>query len=830
MQLSLNWLKDFIDIPKDITPEKFGELLTLHTVEVEGMNKLGENLDKVVVGKILKIEPHPNADRLKLATVDVGKEKVKVVCGGNNLYEGMLVAFAKIGARIKWHGKGDLVELQPAEIRGVKSAGMICAAAELGLENLFPTENDHAVIDLTSSNSLLVRGKIEAGKNLAEALGLDDVIYEVDNKSITNRPDLWGHYGMARDLSAVLGLKLKKYNANVRELHTNIHELKKRIDVKVEDKKLCPRYMAVYIEGIKIKPSAEKIQQRLSACGMRPINNIVDITNYVMLELGQPTHAFDAQKLGENILVRRAKRGESITTLDGQERKLDEEMLLITNGRNPIAIAGVMGGGNSEIDENTKSIVIEAANFNPISIRQTSQKLGLRSEASMRFEKSLDPNLCELALNRIWSLTKESCPQAEIESNLADVKNFKLNQGPIKIDLDWLNKKIDVNIPKAKVIKILKDLGFETSPLAPLLSKERGKRGEVISVKIPTWRATKDISIPEDLAEEVARIYGYQNIKPAMPQVLMQAPEVNIERESINKIKDILSGSASMTEVYNYSFVNERQLSNLEDLGINSKNCIKIANPLTEETTLLRQSLIPNLLQNVVSNQRRAETIKIYEIGRVFLPQAGEFAKGGGQKEKLPHQPLKLGLICAGISDNFFCLKGVLENLAKSLNIDFDFKLASQARADIYLDKKLVGYLENFSNTLAVKNGIKMALALAELDIKTMLQANITGGVKKYAAKNKFPFVYRDLAFVVDEKILYNDFKQTLFTINPLVKEVNLFDVYQGDNIGQGKKSWAFTLAFGSPDKTLSGEEADKAQAEIKQVMQKKFNAQLRDS
>ena len=817
MQISLNWLKDFINIPKDITPEKIAEILTLHTVEVEGMQSGGAELENIVVGEIIKLSKHPNADRLSLATVSDGVKEYPVVCGGNNLLEGMLVVFAKVDAKVKWHGQGDLVTLEKAKIRGEVSEGMICTAVEVGLENLFPTDDDFEVVDLP-------RADYKVGENISAGPISDDVIYDIDNKSMTHRPDLWSHYGMARDLAAVLPSPLTPLPLQPLERLRGRRETK--LQVKVEDKKLCPRYMAAVVDGIEIKPAPAWMQKRLIACGLRPINNIVDITNYVMMELGQPTHAFDAQKLGNTIIVRRAKQNEKITTLDGQERKLDEEMLLITDGKNPVAIAGVMGGGNSEIDNNTKSIVIESANFNPISIRQTSQKLGLRSEASMRFEKSLDQNLCELAIQRIVNLIKESCPQAKAASNLADVKNFKLNQGPIKLDLAWLNKKIGVEVPRTKVVKILQNLGFKTSPLAPLLGKERGIRGEALHVKVPTWRATKDISLPEDLAEEVARIYGYDNIKLTMPQVSMQAPEVNIEREFINKIKDILSGGAGMTEVYNYSFVNEAQLGKLE---MNAGNNVKLANPLTREHTLLRQSLIPNLLQNVITNQRQAEEIKIYEIGRVFLPQAGEFAKGGGSKEKLPLQPFKLGLIYASGSGALFSLKGILENLSESLNISFDFKPQAQKGADIYSEGKLIGCLENFDEKLAVKNGVKIKLALAELDLQIMLAAAQNAGIKKYAVKNKFPYVRRDLAFAVDEKILYNDFRQALLAASPLIKEVKLFDVYQGEKLGVGKKSWAFTLEFGSDEKTLTGAEADEVQREIAKQMQQKFNAKLRD-
>ena len=845
MLISLNWLKDFINVPPQITPAKLGELLTLHTVEVEAVRKLGGNLAKVVVGEIIKLKPHPNADRLKLATVNIGKETKRVVCGGSNLSVGMKVAFAKVGARIRWHGQGELMELQPAEIRGVKSAGMICAAAELGLESLFPAKAEREVIDLIKYPTPLTPpqkgGEKILGRPLAEFLGLDEVVYEIDNKSMTHRPDLWSHYGMARDLAAVLPSPLTPLP--LQPLGRLRGRGKIKLEVKVEDSKLCPRYMAVAVDNLEIKPSPEWMRKRLAACGQRPINNIVDVSNYVMLELGQPTHAFDLSRIATqtvtnshecNIVVRRAKRSETITTLDGQERKLDAEMLLITDGKNPVAIAGVMGGRISEVDSNTTGIVIESANFNPVSIRRTSQKLGLRSEASMRFEKSLDPNLCAVALQRIVSLIKISCPQAVITSNLADIKNFKLNQGPIKLDLNWLNKKVGAEIPKAKTIKILKDLGFETSPSTPLLSKERGKRGEVINVKAPTWRATKDISIPEDLAEEAARIYGYQNIKPAAPQVLMQAPAANAEREFINRLRDVLSGPAAMTEVYNYSFVNAGQLAKL---GIGAHSHIKLANPLTQDHTLLRQSLIPALLQNVAANQRQTAEIKIYEVGRVFLPAAGELTKGGGKQEKLPQQPIKLGLVCAGKEErehaNYFKLKGIAEHLAGSLGLQFEFSPYSQpgggAAAKITSENKIIGAVYWHNDASLREAGIKVNTAVCEFDIAELFKVCQPMGIKKHQAKDKFPYVRRDMAFVVNEKILYNDFRRTLLAAHSLIKEVELFDVYQGGKLGPGEKSWAFNLTFGHSQKTLTGAEVDQAQKEIADKMAKKYGAQLRD-
>jgi len=515
-----------------------------------------------------------------------------------------------------------------------------------------------------------------------------------------------------------------------------------------------------------------------------------------MLEMGQPTHAFDAKKLGNKIVIKKAIQSEKIVTLDGEERKLDNEILLITDGKHPVAIAGVMGSGNSEIDNSTTSVILESANFDAVSIRKTSQKLGLRTDASQRYEKSLDPNLCELAIKRILTLIKESCPNVEVISNVVDIKNFKLNQSLIKIDLEWVKQKIGIDIKDLQIINILKSLGFETNG------------GKVLSVKAPSWRATKDISIPEDLVEEIARVYGYDNIKPEMPKVSMQAPEVNIERDFINKIKDILA-SAGMSETYNYTFVNEEQLQKLQ---ITSNKHIKIANPLTQDCTLLRQSLIPNLLQNVIANQRNYEEIKLFEVGNIFLNENGKLIKNNLSQEKIPAQPSKLGIIYAGGNKNiFFKLKGVIEYLLSKLNIEFEFKI-------IALDEKIAGNI-----------GIKTNVVFCELDIEDLLVAYQKVGVRQYEAKNKFPALERDMAFVVNEKVLYNDIKKEILTVSKLIKEIVLFDVYQGEKLGIDNKSLAMHIIFLSTEKTLTGEEVNEVQIAIVKNLEKFFHARLRD-
>jgi len=476
MNISLNWIKQYIDLPKTVKPEELGLKLTMATVEVEEVINQAAKLENVVVGKIVKIENHPNADRLRLVEVDIKSRKVKVVCGGTNLVENMKVALALPGARVLWHGEGEPVILEKTKVRGEESEGMICASDELGLGGLFPEKESGEIVDLTNINC-------EIGSNLAEALSLDDAIYDIDNKSVTNRPDLWGHYGMAREIAAIYDLKLKDYSVK------NITEGKElKLAVKVEDEEACPRYMAVAMRGIKIGPSPEWLQKHLLAIGQKPINNVVDVTNYVMYDLGQPLHAFSGDKIVDsNIVVRKALSGEKITTLDGVERQLTSDDLVIATEGRAVALAGVMGNANSQIEDNSETIILESANFSPVTIRKTSDRLGLRTEASIRFEKSLDPHLTELALKKAVNLLQEMMPEVSVASAVIDVDNYEDKSEPIIIDFDFINHRIGTDLGQEKIINILTSLGFGV--------KATKKNMKVV---IPSWRDTKDINIKED--------------------------------------------------------------------------------------------------------------------------------------------------------------------------------------------------------------------------------------------------------------------------------------------------------------------------------------------
>lgn len=806
MYLSLNWLKDFVKIPGSITSEELAARMTLHTVEVENITDQAKKFDKVVVGKILELSRHPNADRLQLTKIDVGgKDVLNIVCGASNIEVGFLVPVAMIGAVLP-----NGLEIKEALVRGEKSEGMLCAPDELGLGD------DHSGILILSSSA-------KVGQSFAKHLKLDDTIFEVDNKSLTNRPDLWSHMGMAREISAILSTKFTEYSP-AKKVKNKLAE-KVRLDIKVEAKELCPRYMAIALEGIKIESSPSWMQQRLIAAGVRPINNIVDITNYVMLELGQPMHAFD-QKLIDKLVIRNAKNNEVLETLDGNKRNLTEEMIVIADSKKPLAVAGVMGGANSEISNETTSIIFESANFDFVSVRKTSQKLNLRTESSMRFEKGLDPFLAELALSRAVELTQQICPEARIVSDIIDEFNGKkkIVNHPIEFNLDWLFKMIGEEIKTNRVIEILTSLGF--------IVKQKDKD---LTITVPSWRATRDISIAEDLVEEVARIYGFNNIESSMPEVLMLPPEKNEERILERKIKQLLAEGANLTEVYNYSFVGEEQL---KKLFIDSSTHLKLANPIASHQTMMRQSLMPGLVENVKANQARFKEFGMFEIGRIFLAAESEIKKNNQTNETLPYQEKRLGIVLAsdGKDDLFRKAKGVIEYLLGSLYFEVEwlvdelkFNWADKSEiVDIGIMGKIIGSVAKVDGRIARGVGLKKEVVIAELSLRQLLALQKKQQAKMFLEFEKFPPLVRDLAFVINENILYSDIRTAIINFNELIKKVELFDVFQGGKLGEGNKSLAFHVIY-QADRTLTTAEVDEVQERLLKKLEEKFEAKIRN-
>ncbi|MFA5024419.1 MAG: phenylalanine--tRNA ligase subunit beta [Patescibacteria group bacterium] len=808
MYISYNWLKDFVKIPSKIKPEEVATELTKHTVEIEGLIKQAEQFNKVVVGKVLEVKKHPNADRLRVTEVDVKKGKLTIVCGAPNVAVGQFVPVALVGAVLP-----NGLEIKAAEIRGEKSNGMICAEDELGLG-----KNHEGII--------VLRADAKLGEPFAKYLKTDDIVLEVDNKSLSNRPDLWSHYGLAREVGAIFNLPLKPFDKILTKFEFPTSK-ESKLEVKVEDKELCPRYLAVKIENIEIKESPDWLKQRLIAVNQRPINNIVDLTNYVMLEVGQPLHAFSADKV-KKIVVRRAAKQEIIETLDEKERLLNNEDLVITDGKKAVAIAGVMGGRDSEITPETKALVLEAANFQAVAIRRTSQKLGLRSESSMRFEKALDPELTLIGLKRFLALLKEICPNFKIASALIDIDNSQNKKLEVDLDLSWLTNKIGQEIPRAQVINILERLGFGVSD----------PKTEVLKVIVPSWRATKDISAREDLAEEVLRLYGYDNITSQLPVQTLNLPEVNQERLLERKIKNILALKHALTEAYSYSFVGEEQL---KKLNIDFSGYLKLANPLNEGQTLLRQTLAPNLISSIKNNQYKEDNLGFFEIGTVFFNAPGNFKKEATGDSTLPYQEKHLGLALAGDdSDLLELAKGIINNIIQTV-INYEvavefFPLEAvpgwsdkKTAAKIVLLGKEIGLVALVDRAVNENINLKKPIVIGELNFSLLTSLVLGLATTHFQEPPKYPPVVRDLAFVVNEKIMYNDLKKEIAQFNPLIKTVELFDIYAGDKLAKGLKSLAFHLTVQSEEKTLLAEEVDKLQSELVNRLAEKFEAKLRD-
>lgn len=807
MYISLNWLKDYVKIPSKIKASDIAEELTNHTVEVEGFVNSAEQFDKVVVGRVLEVAKHPNADRLRLTVVDIKKKKLNIVCGAPNVEVGQLVAVATVGAILP-----NGLEIKESEIRGEKSEGMICAEDELGLG-----KNHEGIMVLKEDTNI--------GEPFAKYLKAADIILEIDNKSLSNRPDLLNHYGLARELAAIFNLPLRPYEKNINRKWDFLDSKENNFEVKVLAPELCLRYMAVKVSNIEVKESPAWLKERLMAANQRSINNIVDLTNYVMFDCGQPMHAFDAEKI-KKIIVRRAEKEESIETLDEKARVLSLDDLVITDGEQAIALAGVMGGHNSEINAGTTELILESANFIAASVRKTSQKLGLRTESSVRFEKSLDPNLSEIALFRFLTLLKEICPDLKISSSLIDINNTNQKQLEVDFDLEWLKNKIGQEIPRENVINILERLGFSFAD----------KKSEILKVFIPSWRATKDISNKEDLAEEIIRLYGYNNIESQMPVLEMSLPELNKERKIERMTKNILALKNSLNEAYNYSFVGEDQL---KKLNIDFLNYLKLVNPLSGIQNILRQSLVPGLVANIKTNQFKSDGFGFFEIGSVFFKTSGDLKKDNSDGNFLPYQEKKLGIVLSGSTNLFSELKGIIDSLFKNLlnnEIEAEFLVIEDAPA--WADKNSVAkilLLGQDLGVIAMLNGeakeninIKKGAALAEINFNKLVDIVLSQNTYHFSEGLKYPPIIRDLAFVMNEKILYNDFRKEILNFHPLIKSVELFDVYAGDKLAAEEKSLAFHINYQSEEKTLKSEDVDSLQTELLEHLAKVFEAKLR--
>src|SRR5680860_28631 len=807
MYISYNWLQDFVKLPSKTNYNEVAQKLTAHTVEIESVNNQADNYKNIIVGKVLEVKKHPNADRLKVVVVDIKEKKLKIVCGASNIDVGQLVPVALDGAVLP----GGL-EIKTSKIRGEVSEGMVCAEDELNLGT------DHDGI-------MVLDEKAKTGGTFASYLKTNDVIFEVDNKSLSNRPDLLNHYGLARELSVIFSAPLKPYKEVIGKSIISSEDKKGEISVSIEEKKKCPRYMAIKIDNIKVGSSPKWLKERLVAINQRPINNIVDLANYVMFDCGQPLHTFDGSKV-KKIIVKNAQANEIVETLDKKERNLTVDDLIISDGKKPIAIAGVIGSFDSQITNNSHNLILEAANFNAANIRKTAQRLGIRSEASVRYEKSLDPNLTEDALKRYVSLLLEICPKAVIKNVVSDVYSEKQENKKVNLNFSWLFKKIGQEIPKKDVLGSLSRLGF--------VVEEKGKEMEIT---IPTWRATKDVDGKEDIVEEVLRIYGYDNVQSFLPEETLTLPRENKERELERKIKNIFYLRFNLMEVHNYSFVGEEQL---KKLNIDFFHYLKIANPLSELNSMLRQSLAPGLFHNVKTNQTKSDDLGFFEIGNTFFNAQGGYDRGDSTNTRLPYQEKRIGVVLASKNNPFLKLKDIASNFVKEIfgeNSDVNFSKFEnnpgwsdkKATAIISISGEELGWLGSVNQEVNKNLNIKLETALLELNFNKINKLLSQQSPFRLKETPKYPSVIRDISFVVLDKILYNDIKEVISNFHPLIKEIELFDVYQGNKLSEGEKSLAFRITYQSLKKTLRSGEVDEVQNSLLKKMDEKFNAKLRN-
>lgn len=799
MKASIEWLKEYSDI--DVDSIKLGDILTMTGSKVETIEQKGNDIKNVVVGKILEIKKHEDSDHLVVTQVDLGEEKVQIVTGANNIKEGDIVPIAKDGSELPGG-----VKIKKGLLRGVESCGMMCSVGELGLDIAdYPGQIEHGIMIL---NKNLEK---DLGKDIVEVLDLREEV--IDFEITPNRPDCLSIEGLGRETAVSLGKEFKNPRKNIDELNVpNKDELEGlKVDITAPD--LCYRYLARIIKDVKIEPSPEWMVRRLKACGVRSINNIVDITNYVMLEMGQPMHAFDINSIeGKHITVRRAKNGEKITTLDEQERELDENNLVISDDKKAVAIAGVMGGLNSEITEDTQTVVFESAVFYGGSIRKTAKKVGLRTEASSRFEKGLSSENALRAINRAVELAELIGAGKAIEGKI-DVYPTKQKINKIKLDVSRINSLLGTNISKKEMIDILEKLEIKVEDDVAIA---------------PYFRM--DLEFLADLAEEIVRFYGYDKLETTLIKADTTLGIRNKEQNIEQKIKEVLVNSG-LSEIYTYGFVSEKDLEKAKINTELKKNSIIIQNPLSEDYKLMRPTTIPSMMQILATNANKKNvSAKLFDLSRNYKNINNEVENG-----EVPLQENILTIGMYGDDVNFYSLKGIIENILEIISLN-RYDIEKETKNESYHPGRCAN-LKVGTDTIVTfgevhpevldNYGINKKAYLAELNITKLVK--YARANKKYVEVPKFPAVERDIAVIVDESIEVGQMEKAITKKGKkLLESVKLFDIYRDEKLGTSKKSVAYSLIFRDKNKTLSVEEINKVMDDIVNELKNKLSAELR--
>jgi phenylalanyl-tRNA synthetase beta chain len=797
MRVPLKWLRDYVDLT--LPESEIAHRLTMAGLEVTAVERLGSSWENIFVGEVTNVSPHPNADRLRLATVSLGKEEHTVVCGAPNVAAGQKIAFAKLGADILDGHSGKPTKLKPAKIRGVESAGMVCSEKELGLSD------EHQGI-------LVLAEDAPVGTPFAEYYG--ETVLEIDMKP--NRADGLSVMGVARDVAALTGTEVREPDLDYTASGRPVDQLAK---VLVEDPDLCPRYTATVIENVRIEPSPPWMQARLTAAGMRPINNVVDVTNYVMLELGQPIHAFDYATLADHtIIVRRARPGEKMTTLDGVDREFGPEHLLITDPKGPVAVAGVMGGRATEVTEKTKTILLEVATFDPLSIRRTALALKVPSEASRRFAWGLPAELAPIASRRATKLLVE-IGEGRAASGIVDAYPVPQTETRIEVRRKRLGQVLGIEVTDHQVEGTLRSLKFGVKAKA-----------DGWEVRPPYWR--RDVRIPDDVAEEIARIVGYELI-PIEPLTGSIPPRVTQPRRELREtVREVLAASG-MQEIITYPLTSRQVLERVvPSERLARAEPLAVVNPLNVGEECLRTSLRGSVLSTVAANQRlQPEAFAVFETSRVYLP-------GDELPEEVEHL---VGAVTGRRIDrwgratsagvDFFDAKGYLERLFDRLGVSVscadleEFGMIPGRTAELRVEGTPIGCLGQVHPSTAGAFGIDQDVYLFEVTLDALLP--YVSSVRHYRPVSRFPALVEDLAVVVAQSVPAARVRDLILE-HPLVSSVELFDEYFGEPVPSGKKSLAFSVSYQSPDRTLTEKEVGKARERIVGALRKDLGAELR--
>lgn len=807
MKVSLNWVKKYIDIPADLTNAQIAYDLTMRTVEVEDVVDTAEKFHDIVVGKITSVDAHPNADKLRVCMVDIGEaEDVQIVCGGSNLYEGEKVVVSKPGAEVYWHGESELMKIKETKMRGVASYGMICGAEEVYLEDFYPTDDPTIIVDLGDAHA-------EPGQNIAEIIGMKDTVLEIDNKSLTNRPDLWGHYGIARELAAIYKLPLKPLDDFVAPKGL------REYDVIIDSPEKCYRYAGLEIKNLSIKESPLWMKTAIINGGMRPINAIVDITNYIMLSVGQPTHAFDRTHVtGEKIIVRDARSGEKLELLDGANIELTTEDLVICDTEGPMALAGIRGGKKDSILNDTVDVVLEVANFTASTIRNTGKRFDEKTDSSIRYEKGIDTQRVEQGLAIGMKLFKEIFPEAEFTA-FKDVNPVVTKRAEVDITKAFLDTRLGKVLEEKEIADTLGRLGFDV----------QFKNG-VYHTVAPTWRSTGDITMRDDVLGEIARLVGYENFESKPLPVNFVNAVHQIDTDLNRNLREHLAFRCGFNEIFTYPWIDEKYIKAAK---IELENGIRLATPPAPELATLRQSLIPGSLEAIVKNLRYYDNFKIFEVAEVF--EKGEFHPSS-EDETLPVHRLMLtgALVGKDAKSLFFDAKGVVESLPRYCHMNgYQFKQIqkpSWADSDVYLnivndEKDIIGSLGLVSVATLADAGVKKAsAAVFELDVKKLVP--FTSRTNEFQHLPQFPLVEEDLSLIADEDVKWEDMYEA---IKYMAKEVNFIEEYRGAQIPEGKKSIMLRIKLGNDDSTMTAKQIEKKTKNILNVLAKKTGATLRE-